>query len=500
MRISLLTTFIIFSWIQLIFCDVSTTTDGNHQTLEGVVTPGVLVRAVAAQQLTIEKQAKEISQLRKDLERMSSNYESLCDEVRLMSRHLIFHQKTLKLIGDHIDYEHHLPSLELKNATTTEASPVTTTITAAPVVEVTNSTSPTPESNTTFTETTTEKVRVLSVRKTPSLNEITETSCCSNCSVIRQFAPVVDESKPIDDQYLEWLKSLNPVEQSESQTNEVKRQHDYHAHPHSSFVDEMEDSMKRDDLIYATCNVVPNRHISLILQQNVFGVINLWQKKDGQSPVYMHVNVSGFRIPEEHVAQGRRRRETITTPIETSAPASHLAINGDHPTAQPLVASFEHGFHVHTNGDLSRSCQSTGVHFNPMGVAHGGPMDEIKHIGDLGNLKVDREGKIDTEYSFSHISLIGGNGIIGKSLVIHAQADDYGKNKESESSVATGNSGPKIGCCVIEKVDRLPDSSDSKSTIGALRAPASPEKVTTEGSGTVIIDHPEKSQASHPQG
>jgi len=220
------------------------------------------------------------------------------------------------------------------------------------------------------------------------------TSGCFNetakCSLLYSCGREINSSKSIDEQYFEWFRLL-----TENQLhNDISRGlNDGDSIINERIADEMDEAAKKEDMIYASCQVIPNRHISLILQQNVKGVINLWQKKDGQSPLYMHINVTGFRVTE--LDSGRRRRETVLMPIESQDSL---------PEAEPLV-SMAHGFHVHTNGDLSRSCQSTGMHFNPTNASHGGPMDDERHVGDLGNLRVDKDGKIDAEYSFPFVSL-----------------------------------------------------------------------------------------------
>lgn len=46
-----------------------------------------------------------------------------------------------------------------------------------------------------------------------------------------------------------------------------------------------------------------------------------------------------------------------------------------------------HGFHVHEYGNLIEGCKSAGGHYNPFKLNHGGPADEVRHIGDLGNIE-----------------------------------------------------------------------------------------------------------------
>ncbi|EPB74604.1 copper/zinc superoxide dismutase [Ancylostoma ceylanicum] len=51
-----------------------------------------------------------------------------------------------------------------------------------------------------------------------------------------------------------------------------------------------------------------------------------------------------------------------------------------------------HGFHVHETGDLGNGCLASGPHYNPTNVVHGGPMDTVRHVGDLGNINTPDNG------------------------------------------------------------------------------------------------------------
>jgi Cu-Zn family superoxide dismutase len=108
-----------------------------------------------------------------------------------------------------------------------------------------------------------------------------------------------------------------------------------------------------------------------------------------------------------------------------------------------------HGFHVHESGDLTSGCDSMCAHFNPYNKTHGGRDDKIRHVGDLGNLEANNEGKIYIQYTDHEIKLRGDiANIIGRGLIIHADPDDCGKGIYPDSKT-TGHSGKRIGCAII---------------------------------------------------
>lgn len=111
----------------------------------------------------------------------------------------------------------------------------------------------------------------------------------------------------------------------------------------------------------------------------------------------------------------------------------------------------EHGIHIHTVGKCEGPAfTSAGGHFNPTGAHHGihNTQDPHPHLGDLGNLNVDPDGKAKATFSIEGATLDdGANSLFhegGTSLVIHAKADDL-------MSDPSGNSGDRIACGVIEK-------------------------------------------------
>ena len=108
-----------------------------------------------------------------------------------------------------------------------------------------------------------------------------------------------------------------------------------------------------------------------------------------------------------------------------------------------------HGFHVHEAGDLTHKCESMCGHFNPYGKKHGGPNSKERHVGDLGNLITDEKGNVNYQFTDNMIKLRGNKAnIIGRGLIIHADADDLGQGGNA-TSLLNGNAGKRIGCAII---------------------------------------------------
>lgn len=61
---------------------------------------------------------------------------------------------------------------------------------------------------------------------------------------------------------------------------------------------------------------------------------------------------------------------------------------------------------------------SSGPHFNPLGKTHGSPLDETRHVGDLGNIEADESSVAKVNIKDSIISLTGPFNIIGRTLVV----------------------------------------------------------------------------------
>ena len=126
--------------------------------------------------------------------------------------------------------------------------------------------------------------------------------------------------------------------------------------------------------------------------------------------------------------------------LELRQDARGVRITGRLQGLEPAAA---HGFHVHEKGDCSAlDASSAGAHYNPDGVTHGNPSMPPHHAGDIANVLADASGRADVDAHVEGVSLGGANDIVGRSIIVHADPDDY-------ASQPAGNSGARIACGVI---------------------------------------------------
>jgi Cu-Zn family superoxide dismutase len=117
-----------------------------------------------------------------------------------------------------------------------------------------------------------------------------------------------------------------------------------------------------------------------------------------------------------------------------------LALNG--------LAPGEHAFHVHAVGKCEPpGFTSAGPHFNPGQKKHGKENPEGHHDGDMDNVTVPANGKLDLTVVNKEITLEKGkpNSVFqdgGTALVVHAKQDDY-------KTDPAGNAGDRVACGVI---------------------------------------------------
>lgn len=124
-----------------------------------------------------------------------------------------------------------------------------------------------------------------------------------------------------------------------------------------------------------------------------------------------------------------------------------LAQKGDHLQLHLRATGLKpgvHGMHVHAAGVCAGPAFTTsGAHLNPSRAKHGRKNAEGPHLGDLGNLTVDKDGKGETSVDIKGAeakaglkTFLGGDGV---SVIIHADRDD-------ETTDPSGNSGARVAC------------------------------------------------------
>jgi Cu-Zn family superoxide dismutase len=128
---------------------------------------------------------------------------------------------------------------------------------------------------------------------------------------------------------------------------------------------------------------------------------------------------------------------TATVFSSPQGPRMHIELAG-------LSPGSEHGMHVHDKGDCSApDAMSAGGHFNPDGAAHGRADLGPHHLGDLGSVVADSQGRVSADVTLTELTATEGpRGLIGHSLVVHRDRDDF-------VTQPAGNAGPRVACGVF---------------------------------------------------
>jgi Cu-Zn family superoxide dismutase len=109
-----------------------------------------------------------------------------------------------------------------------------------------------------------------------------------------------------------------------------------------------------------------------------------------------------------------------------------------------------HGMHIHMNGSCNALRDDKGVatpfgaagaHFDPQGTMHHMGPDGDGHAGDLPNIRADYAGNASISFYDPKLSVLDGpTNIVGRSIIIHANPDNY------TDMPMNGGSGGRVEC------------------------------------------------------
>ncbi len=109
-----------------------------------------------------------------------------------------------------------------------------------------------------------------------------------------------------------------------------------------------------------------------------------------------------------------------------------------------------HGMHIHETGSCLALVDTTGkstpfgaagAHFDPASTSHHAGPSGMGHAGDLPNLTATGSGHARTTFFTDRLSVKGGgNNIVGRSIIIHANEDNY------TDEPMNGGSGGRVEC------------------------------------------------------
>lgn len=111
----------------------------------------------------------------------------------------------------------------------------------------------------------------------------------------------------------------------------------------------------------------------------------------------------------------------------------------------PKMANKMVAVHIHEHPDCGDNGKATHGHWNPTNSSHGKWGGDSFHLGDIGNVQLDAQGKGTMELS-TELWTLGSDtlsSVLNRAIIVHSGVDDY-------KTQPTGNAGSRIGCGVIK--------------------------------------------------
>jgi len=108
----------------------------------------------------------------------------------------------------------------------------------------------------------------------------------------------------------------------------------------------------------------------------------------------------------------------------------------------PSRANKSVAVHLHMMNDCGGNATNAMGHWNPTKSNHGKFGTGSFHLGDIGNVDLDKNGHATYMFSTNAWNVNGSDtlrNVVGRSIIIHSGIDDY-------TTQPSGNSGNRIGC------------------------------------------------------
>lgn len=112
----------------------------------------------------------------------------------------------------------------------------------------------------------------------------------------------------------------------------------------------------------------------------------------------------------------------------------------------PKMANKTVAVHIHEHPDCGDNGNASHGHWNPTNAQHGKWGEGSFHLGDIGNVQLDAQGKGHLEMS-TDLWTLGSDttsSVLNRAIIVHSGVDDY-------KSQPSGNAGSRIGCGVIKQ-------------------------------------------------